>query len=222
MAGFIKLHRGWRDCDAFTNDPFSEREAWLWLIENAAWKDGQRRAGKGNVIEVQRGQIHTSERTLASVWKWDRKHVRRFLKRLEKCAMVGPTGGPSGSLITICNYDKYQSDGTNQGTNQGTVRGTNQGTTQEEGKERKEEKEGGGFAFSGDVIRLSFADFRKWQTAFPDLDLRAVLQSRDDWLSTQPEESRKRWFLSTSSWLAAQQTKAARDGGEARKAGVIW
>lgn len=221
MSGYIKLHRGWRDCEAFQDAPFSEREAWLWLLENVAWKDTHRRAGKGNIIEVGRGQIHTSERTLASIWQWDRKRVTRFLKRLKTAHMITPSMGPSGALITVCNYAKYQSVGAIHGANDGADNGAIHGATQEEGKEEKKE-EGGGFAFSGDVIRLTFADFRKWQNAYPDIDLRALLQSRDDWLLTQPEEARKRWFLSTSNWLAGQQGKARREGGESKKAGVIW
>ena len=63
----------------------------------------------------------------------------------------------------------------------------------------------GGYAFSGRVIRLSSADFTRWEKAYPSLDLRALLQNRDDWLSEQPDTDRKRWFQSTSSWLAKKQ-----------------
>lgn len=144
MSGWIRLHRGWRECDVFTGEPASEREAWVHLIEMAAWKPMIRRAGKGDVIEVGRGQLHTAERTLADMWFWDRKRVKRFLNRLEKYGMITQKTGPSGNLVTIRNYATYQSCGTDDGT----IHGTNQGpfedhsrTTQEEGKERKERKE---------------------------------------------------------------------------------
>jgi hypothetical protein len=74
------------------------------------------------------------------------------------------------------------------------------GRGEEEGKGEK-----GGFAFSGEVIRLNQRDFDRWQRSFSDIDLRAALQSRDDWLSRQPEPDRKRWFNSTSNWLAKRQ-----------------
>jgi pyocin large subunit-like protein len=73
----------------------------------------------------------------------------------------------------------------------------------------------GSYAFSGLVIRLSKPDFNRWQKAFPDLDLTALLQSRDDWLRDQPEAAQRRWFQSTSSWLAKKQSdesKAAKTG----------
>lgn len=200
MAGFIKLHRGWRECEVFRDEPLTERESWLWLLENAAWKDTTRKAGKGNVVSIERGQIHTSERTLAAAWRWDRKRVKRFLKRLENARMMTPQMGPDGTTITICNYEKYQGDGANQGTK----KGANQGTTQKEDKEIKENRDSD-FAFCGDVVRLNAADFQKWQAAYPDLDLRAMLTGRDAYLAGRPMAERKRWFLSTSTWLANKQ-----------------
>lgn len=65
--------------------------------------------------------------------------------------------------------------------------------------------------FCGRVIRLTKADFDRWQRSYPDLDLTAALQSRDDWLATAADKSAKaKWFMSTSNWLAAKQkeTKA--------------
>mgnify|MGYP003526614305 FL=1 len=70
----------------------------------------------------------------------------------------------------------------------------------------KEEK--GGYAFCGSVIRLSDADFSRWQSAYPHLDLRAMLQMRDDWLGGQEPSVRSKWFNSTSSWLAKRQQDA--------------
>lgn len=66
----------------------------------------------------------------------------------------------------------------------------------------------GAYAFSGRVIKLKAADLQRWERAYPDLDLIALLQNRDDWLSEQPAEACKRWFQSTSSWLAGKQQAA--------------
>ena len=63
------------------------------------------------------------------------------------------------------------------------------------------------FAFQGKIIRLRQSHFDEWKQSYPDLDLRAELQSRDDWLATQDEAARKKWFLSTSSYLRNRQQK---------------
>ena len=65
------------------------------------------------------------------------------------------------------------------------------------------------YAFDGKVIRLNERDFSKWDEAFQAIpDLRASLQNRDDWLANQPESDRRSWYISTSNWLAKQNTRA--------------
>lgn len=79
-------------------------------------------------------------------------------------------------------------------------------TDTEKDTEKKNNK--GVFAFSGSVIRLRRDDFDRWQSAYSDIDLSALLQARDDWLKGQPEAERKRWFNSTSNFLAKKQQEA--------------
>jgi hypothetical protein len=79
------------------------------------------------------------------------------------------------------------------------------------GREGGKEKKEGGYAFCGTVIRLKPQDFARWSTSFPDIDLRAALQSRDDWLGGQDEAARSKWFNSTSSWLAKRQQQVKAD-----------
>jgi hypothetical protein len=40
-----------------------------------------------------------------------------------------------------------------------------------------------GYAFDGQVIKLTRRDFDVWCKSYPDVDLAAKLQSRDDWLA---------------------------------------
>jgi len=84
-------------------------------------------------------------------------------------------------------------------------------------KEKKEYN----YAFSGSVIRLKRADLQRWEKAYPKVDIMAALQSRDDWLKDRPEDERKKWFQSTSSWLSRKQQEARStvDAGEARYMG---
>lgn len=134
MSGWFRMERGWRECDVFAMDePFTEREAWAWLIEKAAWKSCVRRAGKGERIDVDRGQFHTSLRTLGSIWGWGKNRVSRYLDRLECHDMIGTVAGQSGLLITICNYAKYQDARDGQEAADGTVSGQSR-DTQEENK----------------------------------------------------------------------------------------
>lgn len=76
-----------------------------------------------------------------------------------------------------------------------------------EGEERKHTYAG----FSGRVIRLTGADYDRWQASFPNLNgtLRGELESRDAWLATQPPADRKKWFQSTAAFLAKRNREAA-------------
>lgn len=72
-----------------------------------------------------------------------------------------------------------------------------------------EKEHNNGYAFSGKVIRLKRVDLSRWQRNYPRLDIPALLQSRDDWLADRPEPERKKWFQSTSNWLASKQQEAS-------------
>lgn len=108
--GFVSVDRGVFDHPMFAPEPFSEREAWLWMIAEAAWKPMMVRAGRA-VLQIDRGQIACSLRFLATRWKWPETTVRRFLSRLAAGgddALVVIDAAQSVTRITICNYDKYQ------------------------------------------------------------------------------------------------------------------
>lgn len=91
----------------FPDEPFTQREAWCWLIENAAWKDTTVFVS-GERLELKRGQLIFSQRFLAEKWKWGRQKVRTFQMRLEKCEKVTHDITHGTTILTICNYEKYQ------------------------------------------------------------------------------------------------------------------
>lgn len=106
MSGVFAVDRGIFDHPFFAPEPYTEREAWLWLIGAAAWKPKRVRAGR-SVYQLDRGQLSFSERFLAVKFKWSKSRVHRFLKRLEIESMVILLADHETNLITICNYDKY-------------------------------------------------------------------------------------------------------------------
>lgn len=150
MTGYVKLWRGWRD-NPVLRDP--ERAlAWLWLIENAAWKPG-RVWIKGQSVDLDRGELSFSVRFLADQWGWSKSAVDRFLAVLRNEGMIetrSKTGTPCDhkagqgqSILTICNYVRYQSvedaDRDNSGTTTGTTAGQQRDKEEESKKERIEE-----------------------------------------------------------------------------------
>jgi hypothetical protein len=143
MSGFIKLHRGWRDTDGLmASKDFSDFEAWLWILENAAWKDGHRFNAKGEMVPIGRGQMHVSIRSLQSAFGWSKTRVERFLGRLKTVAKVTLEAGQSGTIITVCNYEKYQGISDSDKPSHGTASSPATGQSRDTHKEGKEGKEG--------------------------------------------------------------------------------
>ena len=106
--GVFAVDRGIWDHDLFFDGkPLSRREAWLWLVSEAAWKERTRRI-VGRPIDLQRGELVASLRFIASKWGWSEPRVRRFLAVLISEGMIDAQTDAGVTVITICKYDEYQ------------------------------------------------------------------------------------------------------------------
>jgi len=135
-VGYVKLYRALSESDLWLAEPFTKGQAWVDLILAANFRDRVAYIS-GQEIPVNRGQLAWSEVTLSKRWKWSRGKVRRFLKLLKNDAKITQQSEQYTSLITICNYEKFQTDGTAGGTGYGTPNGTPNGTQEEKGNKVK-------------------------------------------------------------------------------------
>lgn len=115
MSGFIALHR-----EAFDHHLLQDAErfrAWFWLVSEACWKPSRTRI-KGETVELERGELTYSVRFLADKWGWSKSRVDRFIADLRAEGMIetrskngtsaGHKAGQGQSIISICNYARYQ------------------------------------------------------------------------------------------------------------------
>lgn len=106
--------------DLFANDPFSEREAWLWIISQAAWRDTKHRVGK-QLYDVKIGTFFSTVRQMQEAWKWaSTRRVHEFLNLLKAETMIETRIETGKTLISVCNYSQYQTDYGNPETGFGT------------------------------------------------------------------------------------------------------
>lgn len=105
--GVFAVDRGVFEHPMFADEPFTEREAWMWLVGLAAYRACQRRIGSA-VVDLKRGQAAASVRYLAEKWQWKAARVQRFLARLKKEAMIDTAADTGITVISINNYSKYQ------------------------------------------------------------------------------------------------------------------
>lgn len=105
--GVFAVDRGiWSDPD-FPNEPYSEREAFLWLVSEAAWRPTKVRVGS-RVIELERGQCSFSTRFMATKFQWSEARVRRFLQRRSDLKQLCTKIDAGATQVTICKYDAFQ------------------------------------------------------------------------------------------------------------------
>jgi hypothetical protein len=127
-AGHINVARSIFDHPMFDDGkPLSDREAWLWLISNAAWRPIQimvRNGRASEMLNLDRGQLSFSRSFLRKAWRWtSEKRVRTFLARLRQEGMLDLQTGQLQTIITICNYGVFQSGGQLMGPANGPVMG---------------------------------------------------------------------------------------------------
>ena len=110
--------------------PFSNLEAWLWLIESAAHSPRDVSATNGRhrvTIHLEPGQCTFSVRFLAEAWQWSDKRVQRFLGALALDQSVTTQATTGQTVITLCNWARYQrpyADATTQSDRQSTTQTT--------------------------------------------------------------------------------------------------
>lgn len=68
------LEHGWLDLPVFGDKPYTQREAWSWII------------GESNKLE--KYQLFTSINFMALKFQWDKKDVLDFIKKLERYEMI--------------------------------------------------------------------------------------------------------------------------------------
>ena len=110
-GGYIKLYRRIRRHPLFADQTASRLDAWCDLLMSAEWSDTRVRVN-GKMLDLLRGQTARSIRFLAARWKWSNGKVSRFLAELEAENMVEQSRQNLTTVISIVNYDAYQSDGT--------------------------------------------------------------------------------------------------------------
>lgn len=184
MSGIFGITRSIWDHPLFKNEPFTEREAWIWLIGEAAWQPTRVRVNR-RAFDLQRGQLVHAVRFMGERWQWPKSKVARFLDRLKNDRMIGTLANPDATIITICKYDDYQLGRDAPGTLTGTLAGHS--------RDREEELEEGKNLGGGGCARAREGGFRVSQEALAFADELTQIAGHDpskieslSWFNSQP------------------------------------
>lgn len=120
--GWIRVEDTIFDHPAFRDD--GERMLFLRLISRAAWRSHRVRY-RDRMIELQRGQVAITLRDMAAISGVSKGKIEKFLKRLENEAMIETEAKTGVSVITILNYNKFQSpDNPSEDSSEDTIEDT--------------------------------------------------------------------------------------------------
>lgn len=145
-GNFIALDRGVIDHPLLKD---GERlRAWIWLLVKACWKPIKYDVS-GKIITLGRGQLCVSRSQLAQAWGWSESAVERFLTRLKTEQMIERETGQGKTVITICNYGKYQD------ANSETGQPTEQATGQRSDSDRTTKEQRNKYSLSNDSSYLN-------------------------------------------------------------------
>lgn len=106
----VLISRGiWDDPD-FADEPYTEREAFMWLIGAAAWKETRVRGTGKAPVALKRGEFSFSLRFLAERFSWSKDRARRFINMLRVRDIIRDTSRDGAQVYSLKNYNKFQAD----------------------------------------------------------------------------------------------------------------
>jgi hypothetical protein len=149
MSGYARAHRSRWDHPLFKKK--SEAAVWAWMCDMARFREHTFQTRFG-MVTLARGQILISERGIAEDFNLHKNTVRRLISTMSAANMISldrdHAASRAGTIVTLLNYEKYQSDAGMKsepqdqgGTKDGTITGPkwdHNETTREEREEREE------------------------------------------------------------------------------------
>ena len=103
--GFICISRSITAHWIWANPVLFQR--WVWMILTANY-DNREVSFSCHRLMLQRGQLAVNLSYLSKIWNVSTQAVLKFLVKLEVSGMVTRTVHDKVTVITICNYDRYQ------------------------------------------------------------------------------------------------------------------
>ena len=140
MSGWVKLWR--KSLGSGLMQDLELWGFWCWCLLKASRKDHKQMVG-GQMIELKPGQFVFGRKKASQELNVSEKKIRTFLKKLEKLQNVAIKRTNKFSIISINNWDVYQSHKDEEGQQkgqQGASKGPARGHKQEEREEREEKK----------------------------------------------------------------------------------
>jgi len=162
--GWFKVDRCIIDSEIWKK-PSEWLKIWVYILSNVNYADTE---------SMKRGSNYFRASIIANDCQCSQRTVENFIKWAKVVGMVVTHKTSRGNVITVPNYEKYQSDvdtgsGTTSGTASHATSDTSMGASgdtikeEENNKRRKEEKKDSVATFSSDDTPMMIADYLLWK-----------------------------------------------------------
>lgn len=84
-----------------------EAGVWNWIYQSCAWKETTVRVN-GCMFELKRGELVTTISFISQGFRISPQSTRTLIKNLEKSGMINIRTNKQATIISVCNYDKFQ------------------------------------------------------------------------------------------------------------------
>jgi len=84
-----------------------EAAIWNWMFQTAVWKDTTIRMND-NLFDLKRGQLVTTIRFICKGFNISERATRTLVEKLKNHGMIDTRTDTRATIVTICNYDKFQ------------------------------------------------------------------------------------------------------------------
>jgi len=126
-GGWVKLHK--KIFDNWIGQDSRSFVIFCYLLSMANYKDSKLMVD-GKLTTIKRGQIVTSYRELAERWGFVYRTVKRRCDALEADNVIVQQVSHRGTIITICNYEKYQEVPKGKGNTEGNTLSNTEGNAE--------------------------------------------------------------------------------------------
>ncbi len=104
--GSVSVAKALADHEVWHLDPFSRGQAWMDLLLLANDANRTFLAG-GRPVQVFRGQLGWSLKSLARRWRWSDEKTAGFMLWIERAGMVSRQSNGVTTILTVTNYETY-------------------------------------------------------------------------------------------------------------------
>jgi len=135
--GWVKLHRKSIHSQVFQTEGLWKLWTWCLMKANHENRWISIKTGRGiSEVFVKRGQFLFGRNTAAKELKMRPRTVHKRIVKLENMQNLALKSDTHYSIVTICNYDLYQSSQEDEGTGKGTTKGQARDTNKNDKNEK--------------------------------------------------------------------------------------